>query len=508
MTDSTELHFRSATALAGDIRARRISSRDALDAFLERIARHDRDLHLVVTLDVEGARREAELADRDLARGEWRGPLHGVPMTIKDSFQTKGLRTTSGAPELAEHVPAGDAVPVARLRAAGAVVFGKTNLPTYAGDVQSYNPVFGQSNNPWDRTRSPGGSSGGSAGALAAGFTPLELGSDIGGSIRNPSHCCGVVGHKPSYRLVPAQGQIPGPPGTLTQADIAVAGPMARTVEDLELGLEVLAGPDDWESVGWKLALRPPRHSRLEDFRIAVWIDDDFCPLSSEVGRLLNAAVDTIERAGATLGRDARPTFTFEYASRVYDQLLGAAQCGGFSFDEIEEMARRVLSGSHDPGMEHSILRHRAWLSANERRLQMRKKWLEFFKEWDAVLMPVSPVPAIPHDHSEPMARRTIDVDGRRRPYGDQIKWMGLTGVAYLPATVVPVSRGPTSRTAPRWRSRATSNGCSAGSKRPGCPSRRPNGGARSRDRSGGCDRDRSGVGAASAPPQRSAGGR
>jgi amidase len=435
----SEIHQLSATALAAAIRARRISSREALDALAARIARHDRAFNLVVTLDLERARAAAAVADEEVARGRLRGPLHGVPMTIKDSYQTKDVRTTSGAPELAEFVPQEDAVPVARLRAAGAVIFGKTNLPLYAGDVQSYNAVFGQSNNPWDVTRSVGGSSGGSAGALAAGFTPLELGSDIGGSIRNPSHCCGVVGHKPSYRLVPAQGQIPGPPGTLTQADIAVAGPMARSVEDLEVALDVLAGPDEWEAVGYKLDLRPPRRERLRDFRLAAWIDDDHCPLSREVARLLHAAVDAIERAGATVDRSVRPSFTFEYSSRVYDQLLGAAQCGGFSSAEIEEMAARVLAGTHDPGMEHSALRHRAWLSANERRLQMRRKWFDFFKHWDAVLMPVSPVPAIPHDHSQPAMRRTIDVDGERRPYWDQIKWMGLTGVSYLPATVVPV---------------------------------------------------------------------
>ena len=434
-----EIHYLSATTLAAAIRARRISSLEALEALAARIEKHDKALNLVVTLDLERARRDARAADEELARGESRGPLHGLPMTIKDSFQTAGLRTTSGAPELAEFVPAEDAVPVARLRAAGAVIFGKTNLPLYAGDVQSYNEVFGTSNNPWDPARATGGSSGGSAAALAAGFTPLELGSDIGGSIRNPSHSCGTIGHKTSYGLVPAIGQIPGPPGTLTQADIAVAGPMARSVEDLEIALDILAGPDDWAAVGWKLALRPPRRERLRDFRLAVWIDDEFCPLSSDVARLLHGAVDAIARAGATVSDQARPDFTFEYSNRVYDQLLGAAQCGGFSVAAIEEMASRVAAGTHDPGMQNSTLRHRAWLSANERRLQMRKKWFNFFKEWDAVLLPVSPVPAIPHDHSQPAALRTIDVDGAKRPYWDQIKWMGLIGVSYLPATVLPV---------------------------------------------------------------------
>src|SRR5205814_2283889 len=201
------------------------------------------------------ARREAIAADEALARGEDVGPLHGVPMTIKDSWQTAGMRTTSGAPELAEFVPEVDAWPVARLRGAGAVIFGKTNLPIYAGDFQSYNEVFGTTNNPFDLDRTSGGSSGGAAAALACGFTPLELGSDIGGSIRLPSHMSGVMGHKPTYGIVPAHGQIPGPPGTLTQADLAVAGPMARTVADLELGLDLAAGPDRWNGPAWRLEL-------------------------------------------------------------------------------------------------------------------------------------------------------------------------------------------------------------------------------------------------------------
>ena len=431
--------YLSATRLAAAIRDREVSSLELLEAFLGRVKNRNEPLNLVVTVDAERARQEARAADEAVASGAVLGPLHGVPMTIKDSFSTAGMRTTSGAPELASYVPEVDAVPVARLRAAGAVVFGKTNLPLYAGDVQSYNEVFGQSNNPWDASRTVGGSSGGSAGALAAGFTPLELGSDIGGSIRNPAHSCGVMGHKPSYRIVPAQGQIPGPPGTLTQADIAVAGPLARTVEDLELGLNLLAGPDAWESVGWQLALPAPRQKRFEDFRVAVWVDDSFCPLSVESRDLLHGAARAVEEAGARVSWEARPDFEFSYSGRVFAQLLGAAQCGGFSHDQIEKMAAEVAQGGGEAFVEGATLRHRGWLSANERRLQLRRKWFDFFADWDVVLMPVSPVPAIPHDHTEAMSLRTIVVDGESRPYGEQMKWMGLVGVAYLPSTVVPV---------------------------------------------------------------------
>src|SRR5882724_2015195 len=273
----SELAYGTAIDLAKKISQREVSSREVLDYFLERVAQLDPRINSVVTIDAKRARAEADAADAALARGEVRGPLHGVPITIKDSFQTKGMRTTSGAPELSDLVPHEDAWPVARLREAGAIIFGKTNLPIYAGDLQSYNEVFGTTNNPYDPARTPGGSSGGSAAALACGFTPLELGSDIGGSIRLPSHMSGVVGHKPSYGIVPSHGQIPGPPGTLTLADLAVAGPMARTVEDLELGLSLIAGPNRWEKPAWRLKLPPPRSRTQKRYRVAAWLDDPFC---------------------------------------------------------------------------------------------------------------------------------------------------------------------------------------------------------------------------------------
>src|SRR5438309_2857444 len=285
-----ELAFLSAIEIAKEIRERRLSSREAVDYFLARVEALDGPINSIVTVDAHRARMEAGAADGTLARGEVRGPLHGVPMTVKDSFQTRGMRTASGAPELSALIPDEDAWPVARLREAGAIIFGKTNLPIYAGDMQTYNEVFGTTNNPYDLSRTPGGSSGGSAAALACGFTPLELGSDIGGSIRLPSHMSGVVGHKPSYGIVPAHGQIPGPPGSLTQADLAVAGPMARTVEDLELGLNILAGPDRWEYPAWRLELPSPRHDSLKEYRVAAWLDDPTCPVEPDVRSLLENA--------------------------------------------------------------------------------------------------------------------------------------------------------------------------------------------------------------------------
>src|SRR5262245_25316873 len=443
MKESTvpDLAYVSALDLADAIRRRQVSSREALEYFLARIASLDKTINSVVTIDAERACAEADEADRLLARGETRGSLHGVPMTIKDSLQTRGMRTTSGALELANFVPQEDAWPVARVREAGAVIFGKTNLPSYAGDLQSYNEVFGTTNNPYDLTRTPGGSSGGSAAAVACGFTPLEVGSDIAGSIRLPSHMSGVVGHKPSYGIVPAHGQIPGPPGTLTLADLAVVGPMARTVEDLEHVLEILAGPNRWEKAAWRLELPPPRRKKLTDYRIAAWLDDPRCLVEPGVKALLDTAARKLMDAGAALDTDARPDFSLEKVAGVFSALLQAALAGGTARDRIEAYAASTEDTPLANTRRLVAMRHRDWLSHNERRLQMRRRWEAFFERWDIMLLPIMPCAAIPHDHSEPPAARLAWVGGEQRPYWDLVTWMAPAGACYLPATVVPVGR-------------------------------------------------------------------
>ncbi len=440
-----DLCYLSATELAALIRARSVSAVEALEAAVARIEARNPAVNAVVTLDVDRARVRAVEVDAAMASegGSSPGILAGVPMTIKDSLMVAGTRTTSGAPELSDHVADADATCVARLKAAGAVVFGKTNLPLYAGDVQSYNAVFGTTNNPWDTTRSPGGSSGGSAAALAAGFTPLEVGSDIAGSIRNPAAMSGVVGHKPSYGIVPGTGQIPGPPGTLTQADIAVIGPMARTVEDCALGLDLMVGPDDWHRGAWTLDLPPARRTDPAGLRVAVMANDDYCPVDPEIEQAVLATAEDLAERGAVVDTDVRPDrFDFAKADDTFLTLLGGAMCGGYTRPEIEDMARRQeeqgpLAG--DLGIEGATIRHRQWLTANERRLQMRARWAEFFGRWDVVLAPISPTVAIAHDHSSPISERTIEVAGQTRRYLDQTMWMGLFGVVYLPATAVPV---------------------------------------------------------------------
>jgi amidase len=438
----TDLHWWSAADLAAAIRGRDVSASEVLEHFIARIEELDGPVNAVVCWDTERARQSARAADEAVARGDDLGPLHGVPMTIKDSFQTEGCTTTSGSPDLADFVPEVDAWPVARLRDAGAIPFAKTNLPIFAGDIQSFNDVYGTTNNPHDLSRTPGGSSGGSSAALAMGFTPLELGSDIGGSIRVPAHYSGVMGHKPSYGIVPAHGQIPGMPGTLTQADLAVCGPMARTVDDLELGLDTLAGPDRWNEPAWRLDLPPARAKDLAGLRIAAWLDDAHCPVDASTRRVLGELVTSIESAGGTVDVEARPGFTLEKADTVFQRLLMAALSGEYSYPMIEELAALDDSTPIGVAQRAAAMRHREWLAHNERRLQLRERWREFFRDYDVVLMPVQPRGAIPHDHSAPQWGRTVEIDGVVRPYLDLFGWTGPAGAGFLPATVVPAGLG------------------------------------------------------------------
>jgi amidase len=441
------LAFGSASELAAQIRRRQISSRELVECSVARIEAHDGKLNAVVTRDFERARARAAEADEATARGEAWGALHGVPITLKDSFETAGLRTTSGHAPLSGHVPAEDAVGVARLRAAGAVVLGKTNLPELAGDWQSFNAVFGQTNNPWDVSRVPGGSSGGAAAALAAGFVPLELGSDIGGSIRVPAGWCGVYGHKPSHGIVPTRGHIPGPPGALGEADLAVAGPMARTAEDLDLALSLLAGPLEDRSVAWKLALPPPRRSALREYRVAAWLDDPAAPVDAAVGARLHAIVSDLRGAGVAVDDAARPAIELRHAIDTYLRLLFPIVLAGLpapAFEGLAGLAAAAPAEAQDAltrMARYATERHRDWLAANEARHRIRAAFAAFFRSFDVLLLPVAPVVAIPHDPSEPMTSRRIQVNGASREYLELASWISLATLAWLPATSAPAGR-------------------------------------------------------------------
>lgn len=441
---SESVAFEPVAKLAGVLERREISSRELLQVYLDRIEALNPSVNAVVTLDADAALAAADAADEVRARGAAVGPLHGVPMTIKDSIETAGMRTTSGNPDFAEHVPARDADAVARLRAAGAVIFGKTNLPTMAMDWQSYNPLFGVTNNPWAGTRTPGGSSGGSAAALAAGLTGLDLGSDIRGSLRVPAHFCGVFSLRPTFGVVPGRGHIPGPPGALSGADMGVLGPLGRSADDLDLALAVLAGADPVQAKAWRLDLPPPRASSLAGYRIAAWLDDSYCAVDEDTRSLLDEAVEALRGAGGSVDEAARPVGIAE-AHEVYERLFAAAISAGvpdFVLQAIEASMPPVASEDDPLALKVArsySQRHRDWIVLNEHRMQLTARWAAFFQDYDALLCPVTPTPAFPHDHSPDLDSRTISVDGQQRSYLDQSVWPSLAAAAYLPAAVAPV---------------------------------------------------------------------
>jgi amidase len=443
-----EITFADATTLANSIQKREISCRELLGRYLAQVERVNPKLNAIVTFDVERARTRAAKADEALAHGQNWGPLHGVPITVKDTLETAGIRTTAGAPMLSKHVPTIDAVSVARLLSAGAILFGKTNTPIFAGDGQAYNEIFGTSNNPWDLNRSPGGSSGGAAAAIAAGLTGLELGSDIGGSIRGPAHVCGVYGLKPTHGIIPLRGHIPGPPGELSEADIGVVGPIARSARDLDLALGVLAGPIDERKIAWRLELPTPRRNSIRDYRVAAWLDDPAFPVDTQVRSRLEAAIEAIRRAGVNVNDRARPEIDFARAYRTYLALLLPITSGGLPEQRFKELAA-IGDMTHKNTTDREALwahattiRHRGWLAMHEEREIYRARWADFFREYDILLCPPMSVPAIEHDHSEPINSRTLIVNGAKVSYFDAlIPWAGLIGMVLLPSTCAPVGR-------------------------------------------------------------------
>ncbi|HLI53948.1 MAG TPA: amidase family protein [Acidimicrobiales bacterium] len=411
-----------ASRLAAMIGDREISSRELLEEYLSRIERLNPSLNAVVTLDAERALDAASDADKATARGDHLPPLHGVPVTIKDAIEVAGMRSTGGASELADHVPVADAPVVARLRRAGAIVLGKTNVPRWSGDIQTYNDVFGTTNNPWALDRTPGGSSGGPAAAVSAGLSAFDIGTDIGGSIRIPSSFCGVFGHKPSFGIVPQRGYLDSVGGGVIDADINVFGPIARSVEDLSLVLDTVAGPLDEDAVAWSLTLPPPRRRSLLDLRVGLWLDDPACPVDGEALHLMRRAADALSDAGAQVAED-RPPLDLASVAELFTSLLLPA-----------------ISVSVDPSIADALSgSHRAWLEMHRRRTLLRRQWAAWFEERDVLLCPVVPMLPFPHDHHATIAERTVTINGSPRPQAETLAWTGLVGVAYLPSTVVPV---------------------------------------------------------------------
>jgi amidase len=440
----TDIVFLSAGELAAAIRSRDISAVAALEAHIAQIERHNPALNAVVTRDEAAARARAALADAALARGEVWGPLHGVPITVKDAFETKGMRTTASFKRLSAHVPGADATVVARVRAAGAIVWGKTNMPELAMDFQSNSPVFGRADNPWDTGRTPGGSSGGGAAAVAAGLSPFELGSDLAGSIRIPAHFCGVFGFKPTENRVSTVGHIPGLPGEPRGVrHMGCPGILARSVSDLRLVFPLIAGPDEREVDVPPVPLGAVSGRPLGELRVA-WSDElgGLVPGAETRGALEKLAAE-LGRRGVKVERRTPPGFDFAAAGQVWGELFGAEICGVLPLP-IRLLFQLQFGTTHlrDP-VTPAVLRGasaglRDYAVTLARRDELIAVMERFLSQWDVWLCPVSSVPAIPHCKPG----ENIEVDGVKRTYftglGGFTMVFSLTG---QPVVVLPLGR-------------------------------------------------------------------
>ncbi|MFK4508219.1 amidase [Bradyrhizobium daqingense] len=450
--NAADLDYGSISALSSSLHARKVSASELLEHTIARIEALDGRINAVVVRDFDRARDAARAADAALGRGE-RQPLLGIPVTMKEPFNVAGLPTTWGFPHFRDFQPAEDALVVSRLKAAGAIIIGKTNIPIGLRDFQSYNEIYGTTNNPWDLGRSPGGSSGGCGAALAAGFSPLSIGSDIGGSIRVPAHFCGVFGHKPSLGLVPLRGySLPPAPPVPGRGDLAVVGPMARSAADLALALDVIAGPDETrDGIGYRLALPAPRHDELKNFRILVVDTHPLMPTGEAVRSVIGRLAERLERSGARVARASTSLPDLGDSARLYMNLLNAARSPRLTpaaFAEAQALAATLTSEDRSLEAERARgwgMNHREWLAIDATRLQLQQKWHELFREFDAVIYPAAAVPAFPHDQSEPFDARRLDIDGALHPYADAcFIWADPASTCGLPATAVPIERTAT----------------------------------------------------------------
>ncbi|HVY06465.1 MAG TPA: amidase [Burkholderiales bacterium] len=436
-----DIPYLSAKKLAAFIRRGKVGSAELLELYLERLDRFNPKLNAIVVLDVKRARERARKADRDAKKGNWHGPLHGLPMTVKESFDLAGHPTTWGRADMKGNVAGANALAVQRLMDAGAIVFGKSNVPALLSDWQTFNPVYGTTNNPWDVTRVPGGSSGGAAAALAAGLTGMELGSDIGASIRNPAHYCGVFGHKPTFKLCPIAGH--NLPPNIAVKDMLVIGPMARSADDLEISLKLIGQPDDVEARGVKVMLAKPK-TDVRKLKVAVLTTAATAEVDDSVQAAIEAAAKTFAKHGAKVSDTARPDFDLHEAHRTFIHLLRGATSSALSDEQFarqRELDAKTPAGDdrYEAWMMHAnTMPVREWHAWNEKREQIRRAWAAFFREWDILLCPAAATAAFPHNQKGERWERMVMVNGKPQPSTTQMFWAGYPGMAFLPSTVAP----------------------------------------------------------------------
>jgi amidase len=441
--------YESATSTIAKLRKGEVTSKELVDASIARIEACDGEINAVVIRDFKRAREDAAKADADLSRGE-EGALLGLPITMKESYAVAGFSKSWGIRGCEKTIETQDGVVAARLRKEGAIILGKTNVPKLLGDWQTFNDIYGVTNNPWDTTKTPGGSSGGSAAALAAGYVSLEFGSDLNGSLRLPAHCCGVYAHNPSYGLVPQRGH--EPPGVTRLSigrglDFAVNGPLARSAEDLALALKVIAGPDDDMATAYRLALPKSRHDKLSDFRVLLLNHHPLMRSSCDVEAALENCARHLENKGANVARSLNGLLDLELISRTFIPQLIAPL-----FADVSDEAYKALQDEVsrlDPNdakldallVRSKVLTHRDFVKAGRIRTNIRHQWRELFKDFDVVCCPVMPIPAFAHDFTGNIETRTLKVDDRVINYGEVGIWSSVATLTGQPATVMPIGK-------------------------------------------------------------------
>lgn len=437
--------FATASAMLRCLRSRTLSAVELLDLHLRRIEQFNPILNAIITPNIEQARRTAVAADEARARGE-EGALLGLPITVKDAIDVGGLRCTAGALKHASRIAETDAPIVARLRAAGAVIMGKTNTSPWTCGWHADNYVFGRTNNPWDLDRTPGGSTGGGAAALASGLTPLEFGSDAGGSIRVPAAWCGVYGHKPSYTAVPRSGHFPGSPYPNPATAIFVQGPLARSAEDLELALDVIKGPEVGEEIAWRLELPSARHERLDAFRVAVLQPLERAPLDDEIAAALTALSDALQRMGVRIKKVRAEEIlgTLHDFYQLYWTLVWPI-FGHLAYPAPEERQKLLDDKrAESAGSEFDYVRGLMgngidFLDAHAQREHYRAAFRLFFREWDVLLAPIVPVPALLHADAKGDPRPVVSGPGGTPKATELISYPVLANLPGQPATAFPV---------------------------------------------------------------------
>ena len=442
--------FSTATELSEALAQKKVSAVELTEHAIGRIERHDAKINAVCVRDFERAMASARAADAARGRGENK-PLLGIPMTVKESFNLAGTPTTWGIPAQKDFHPKEDALAITRIKEAGGVILGKTNVPLALGDWQSYNDIYGTTNNPYDLTRTPGGSSGGSSAALATGFGALSIGTDLAGSLRVPAFHCGVFAHKSTQGLVPFRGHVPPPfPPLPADRDMGSIGPMARSAADLSLLLDVIAGPDPLDSgKAYHLSLPPSRHADLKSFRVLVIDSDSFMPTDHIVRAAIDRLAADLVKSGVGVTRESPLWPDFASASRLFMRMLMSALSVGLPSESYAgavaaaaDLPAEAMSGQAER-LRGIALSHRDWVMADGARARLRAQWRALFESFDAVICPVMPTPAFPHDHSPEQEKRRISIDGWEFSFADQMAWHGVANLTGLPATAIPIGFSP-----------------------------------------------------------------